>query len=69
MESEATEDTQIFTGSSSLGSLLPSVIMLAFALYFVFGAPHLVRWHVKRSERLAAVLAEGNGTSGGPEEV
>lgn len=38
--------------------LWPHLLLVVFAVYFIFGAPHLVRWHVKRSERLAADIAQ-----------
>jgi len=69
VELEGGKFRSIYTGpGGSLASLLPYVILLGFAIYFIFGAPHLVRWHVKRSERLAAEMAGGKGASDGPEE-
>ncbi len=64
MESEGGGFRTTFTGpGSSLGSLLPYAVLLVFAVYFIFGAPHLVRWHVKRSEQLAADIAEDQNVS------
>jgi len=69
MESEREGARTIFTGpGGSLASLLPYVILLIFAIYFIFGAPHLVRWHVKRSEQLAADIAKAQDSPDVPTE-
>ncbi len=55
-------DGRQFFGPSHYG-LWPHLVLLIFAVYFIFGAPHLVRWHVKRSERLAADIAKDQNVS------
>ncbi|MCK4886710.1 MAG: hypothetical protein KAS96_04930 [Planctomycetes bacterium] len=68
-ELEGGKFRSIYTGpGGSLASLLPYVILLVFAVYFIFGAPHLVRWHVKRSEQLAADIAKAQDSSDGSTE-
>jgi len=50
-------DGRQFSGPAHY-SLWPHLLLVIFAVYFIFGAPHLVRWHVKRSEQLAADIAK-----------
>jgi hypothetical protein len=41
---------QIYTGSAyfSFYNLLPWILMLTCGVYLLYGAPHFVRWHVKK---------------------
>ena len=61
-------DGRQFSGPSHYG-LWPHLILLIFAVYFIFGAPHLVRWHVKRSERLVEDITQAQGSPDRHEEV
>ena len=46
-----TEYRQFYT-SGYLSEILPSVLLLALAVYLLCGAPHFVRWQVKKTLKL-----------------